>query len=272
VPVSHVQDLYGLPLERFVTERTALAKKLRDQGRREEAGEVAKLSKPSLAAWAVNQLVRTQGRGVSELFKAGDALQKAQSDLLAGRSDGEALRDATERERASLEGLMERARGLLSSEGHELSQTTLDRVAETLHAAAIDDEVREQVREGSLTKELRHTGLGGAGDVTVAPAGSERKGADRPRMKKAGAERRRGRGPADTERERIQQREVARKAESDTRRAAQIAEKAVEKAQERRDRSAAALREADDELTAARRRAEEAERAHRQARQELDRL
>jgi hypothetical protein len=48
---------------------------------------VAKLRKPSVAAWAVNQLVRTQGRAIGELFDAGDALQRAQSDLLAGRGD-----------------------------------------------------------------------------------------------------------------------------------------------------------------------------------------
>ncbi len=282
MPVSDAADLYGLPLERFVPERTALAKQLRDEGQREKAAEVAKLSKPSVAAWAVNQLVRTQGRSVSELFEAGDALQKAQGDLLSGRSDGEALRDATERERAALEALMERARGLLSTDGHELSQTTLDRVAETLHAAAVDDEVREQVGEGSLSKELRHSGLGGAGEVTVAPAGRQRKGAGRASAEKASAEkasaekasaqRQRGSPPADPDRVRTQRREAARKVESDTRRAARVAEKAVEKAKERRDLAAGALQEADDELAAARVRAQEAERAHLQARQELDRL
>jgi hypothetical protein len=269
--VSEASDLYGLPLERFVPERAALAKQLRDEGQRDAAAQVAKLPKPSNAAWAVNQLVRTQGRAVSDLFEAGDALQKAQSDLLAGRSEGEALREAAERERASLEALMKRAHGLLSAEGHELSQTMLDRVADTLHAAAVDDEVREQVREGSLTKELRHTGLGGAGGVTVAPAGRQGKPAGRTPPKKARAERQRGSRPSGTDREQAQAREAARKAESDTRRAAQLAEKAVEKAQERRDRAAAALGEADDELAAAVQRAEEAERAHRQAREELGR-
>jgi len=72
---SAIDDLYGLPLDRFVAERTALARELRGAGRREEAGEVAALRKPSVAAWAVNQLVRTQGRAVDELFEAVDALR-----------------------------------------------------------------------------------------------------------------------------------------------------------------------------------------------------
>ena len=53
-------DLYGLPLDRFVAERGALAKALRADGRRDEASRVAALRKPSVAAWAVNQLARTQ--------------------------------------------------------------------------------------------------------------------------------------------------------------------------------------------------------------------
>ena len=175
--VADAHDLYGLPLERFVAERAALARKLRDEGRREEAAKVAKLAKPSIAAWAVNQLVRTQHRVVSDLFEAGDALQKAQDELLSGRSDGEALRTAAERERIAVESLMERARGLLSSEGHELSQMTLDRVADTLHAAAVDADVREQVQEGCVQKELRHSGLGGAGAALGATATAPRKGA-----------------------------------------------------------------------------------------------
>ena len=94
MPVNNAHELYGLALERFVPERTALARTLRDEGQREEAAKIARLPKPSIAAWAVNQLVRTQHREVSELFDAGDALQKAQEDLLSGRSDGDALRQS----------------------------------------------------------------------------------------------------------------------------------------------------------------------------------
>ena len=74
-----VNDLYGLPLERFVPERTALARGFRSAGRRDEAAAVAALRKPSVAAWAVNQLIRTQRRAVADLFQAGDALREAQA-------------------------------------------------------------------------------------------------------------------------------------------------------------------------------------------------
>src|SRR5579864_861509 len=168
-------DLYGLPLERFVPERTALAKALRKTGQREQAEAVAALRKPSLAAWAVNQLVRTQSRAVAELHEAGDAARAAQAELLSGRGDTGALRDGLARERQAVRQLVEVARGLLTSEGHGLSPATLERVADTLHAAALDEESRTRTGEGCLDRELRHVGLG-----DVAGTAAPRQRAPRP--------------------------------------------------------------------------------------------
>src|ERR1700734_3394515 len=94
-------ELYGLPLDRFVPERAALAKQLRAAGDRAGAAEVAALRKPPGAAWAVNQLVRTQPRAIKELFAAGDALIETQEQLLAGNGDARSLRGANSRERAA---------------------------------------------------------------------------------------------------------------------------------------------------------------------------
>ena len=85
-----VDELYGLPLDRFTPERNALARELRNGGERERGAEVAALRKPSVAAWAVNQLVRTQKSAIGELFEAGDGLRAAQDDVLAGRGDAQA--------------------------------------------------------------------------------------------------------------------------------------------------------------------------------------
>jgi hypothetical protein len=154
-------DLYGLPLEQFTEQRNALAKELRRDKRRDEAQDVSQLRKPSVAAWAVNQLVRTQRAEVAALFKAGDALEKTQADLLAQRAEPESLRRAVAAERAAVDQLIEKARGLLSSEGHELTPARLEQVSETLHAAALDQDARAQVQVGCLERELRHIGLGG---------------------------------------------------------------------------------------------------------------
>src|SRR3954452_599693 len=110
-------DLYGLPLDAFVPERDALAKRLRADKRREEADEVKALRKPSVAAWAVNQAVRSQPKAARALWDAGDALVAAQDDLLSGRGDAAGLRAAAEGEREETHGVLEGARGLFTGSG-----------------------------------------------------------------------------------------------------------------------------------------------------------
>ena len=262
-------ELYGLPLDRFVAERGALAKALRAQKRRDEAATVAALRKPSVAAWAVNQLVRSQGAGVQELFDAGDALRDAQTQLLAGSGDGRALRAAGERERAAVDELVAAARGLLSSDGHELSGVVVERVDETLHAAALDPGAREQVRHGRLERELRHAGLG-LGEAPAAPAapgGVSKKGRPATAIRHTPPKP----APRERERERAAARQAARTAEAQARRRAERAGHALKAAQERRDRAAQALAQADDALAAAQA-AVDAAGALAGAREELKRL
>jgi hypothetical protein len=277
-----VDDLYGLPLDRFIPERGALARELRNAGARDEAAAVAALRKPSVAAWAVNQLVRTQRREVGELFEAGDGLRAAHDAVLAGRGDGSSLRAAVERERLAAETLTQAARGLLTSDGHELSPTIIERVTDTLHAAALDDDARRQVRDGRLERELRHVGLGvggglgGAPAVAPAPAPARRssrgpgKPADGQPVKRSAAQADSERAMRERARAHAQERAAARVAEREARRRVERAERGAELARERRDRAAAALEsaetelgEAEDELGEARDQLSEAERAVR---------
>jgi hypothetical protein len=71
-----LDELYGAPLEEFVAERKRLAKKLGgDDGK-----EVAALRKPSLAAWALNQLARRERRDIDLLLDAGHRMRQAGID------------------------------------------------------------------------------------------------------------------------------------------------------------------------------------------------
>ena len=236
------QELYGLPLERFTEERNALVKELRKEGRREEATEVSNLRKPSVAAWAVNQLLRTQRRDVAKLFEAGDALKEAQSRLLAGHGEADALRDAVEAERAAVDHLTHRARGLLSSEGHELTSATLERVSETLNAAALDDDLRAQVSDGCLVRELHHVGLGGLGASAPSRRGARSKTASKKR-----AARPQEKGPEHKQTRSAQAAQV-RKAEAEARRRVQRTARELKTAQSRRDRAADEFRRTKEAL------------------------
>ncbi len=278
-----VDELYGLPLDEFVTARNALARELRGAGRREEAAEVAALRKPSVAAWAVNQLVRTQRRAVAELFEAGDGLREAHDHVMTGSGDGGSLRAAVERERTAVESLAGAARGLLSSDGHELSQTIIDRVADTLHAAALDDDARAQVQNGRLERELRHVGLGmtaSRAPTHRAPAPTERTSARTSARAReassasAGEAKQRAGDRAAAERaarERAEARAAARATEREARRRLERAQRAARAAGERRERAAQALDDAQAELAdaqsevdAAQAQLQEAERAVRE--------
>jgi hypothetical protein len=246
--------LYGLPLDRFVPERTALARALRAEGRRDDAVVVTRARKPSVAAWAVNQLVRTQARAVTTLFEAGNAVREAQVKMLAGQGDGRTLRAAAEHERTAVEELVKAARGLLTSEGHGMSAAIIDRVADTLHAAALDDGARGQVREGRLERELRHAGLGADAGGSTEPV---RDVTRRKQVRKA------------DQGERAIARKAVRAAESDARRLADRAARALDVAQERRERASQVLREAEEALAKAQAEAETSAAAHRRAEQKL---
>jgi hypothetical protein len=269
-----VDELYGLPLERFVPERGALARELRTAGRRDEAAEVTALRKPSVAAWAVNQLVRSQRAAVDELFTAGDRLRDAQSAVLAGHGDAGALRAGADAVRVAVRSLVHGAEGLLSSDGHELSPSTLERVAETLQAAALDADARQATADGRLERELRYVALGVGGGPAPARAPSRRKAKPSP-DRRAGAPATRptnddAAAAARAQRERAEAHKRAQGAERDARRELDRANRALRNADQRRERATEALREADEELAAARSDAEAAEQAYRAAQKQLE--
>jgi hypothetical protein len=285
MPVVDVDDLYGLALDRFIPERASLVRELRSGGDREQATAVAGLRKPSVAAWAVNQLVRTQRREIDALFAAGDALRDVQAGVLGGSADARDLRSAAERERSAVDGLVATARGLLSSSGHELSAATVERVTQTLHAAALDDEARREVSEGRLVRELRHVGLGGGlgGEVAARAAqeprarggaGGAAAGRHAAKDRQAAKERQTAneRKAAETaqRREREEARKQARALERDAAREVDRAQRALRTAEERAARATQALRDAEAAVDEAKAGVDAAVDAHRQAKLQHD--
>jgi hypothetical protein len=273
-PSSAVADeaqLYGVARDRFVAERNALARALRADGRREDAQRVAKLGKPTLAVWTVNQIARRDAGAIDELFAAGEQLGDAQRELLAGDGDREMLRAAGQRERAAVDALVTAARAVIGAAGDPASPAALGRIADTLHAAALEPEVQPLVRNGRLDRELRHIGLGDSqpGDrpATARPArGSGSSGA-------ADTAKRDGQRQAERDRERARL-EALRNAETEARHASERAADAVRRAERDRDRAAAALDDADRALATARDHAREAAEHHRSLQRSLrlDRL
>src|SRR5215217_3313774 len=157
-----VAGLYRLPLAEFVAGRDQLARQLRAAGDREAARRVAALRRPSISAWAANQLAQAAPHAMAELLEVGADLRQAQQDALAGQpGPARRLRSTSAQLRAAISRLTQRAETLLTRAGHAASDATLVRLAATLQAAATADQpTRAALAEGRLPGDLDPAGFG----------------------------------------------------------------------------------------------------------------
>jgi hypothetical protein len=145
--------LYQVPLGEFTAARDELAKRLRDEGEREQAEEVKRLRKPTASVWLVNRLSQERELDVQRLAKAGEALGKAQS----GGLSSEDFATARDEEQRSLERLHQAASELAEQEG--VGAPSVERATQTLRAASLTDEGRKLLKQGRLTEELEPPGF-----------------------------------------------------------------------------------------------------------------
>jgi hypothetical protein len=162
-----IDELFGLPLGEFIPARTRLAKELKTAGDSDGAAAVQSLRKPTVSAWAVNQLVRQQRQDVEELLGHGERLREAQRKALSGGGAKE-LQEAAGRRREMVDRLVEAAGGILEDSGSSAARARLDEIANTLLATATDLAAAEAVRRGRLEKELPPpAGFGDVGELAA---------------------------------------------------------------------------------------------------------
>jgi hypothetical protein len=177
VAADELDRLYATPLHRFVQERNELAKRLRRAGEREAADEVAARAKPTVPAWAVNQLARRRAPELRRLLRATDELRAAH-----GGGDPAAFSRARGDLASAVDILLASAREILEEAGRPPTDATLTRVAETLRAAAADDETRGELERGRLVQEHEAGGFAPLAGLVpkAAPARSRKQPAPRP--------------------------------------------------------------------------------------------
>ena len=164
--MADAHALYELPPEVFTAARNALAKELKAAGDKEAAAAVAKLRRPSVGAWALNQVARQQPYLIETALEAGAALRAASDAAASGNAKG--LREATAAERAAGQAVAKAARAHIGDRADALSPALLG----TLRVAALDDDIAEQLRTGTLTTEHEQAGFGfgvDRGDSIVVP-------------------------------------------------------------------------------------------------------
>jgi hypothetical protein len=155
---EEIDRLYGTPLDEFVHERDELAKRLTRDGDREAGARVKALRKPTVGAWALNQAVRRRRAETDALLATGKRLRAAHEELLSG-GDSAVLRETMEEERSLTSALADCAEAIASETGKS-GPALRDRVRATLHAAAVQEEAREELATGRFVREREAVGLG----------------------------------------------------------------------------------------------------------------
>jgi hypothetical protein len=166
-----IDALYAGPLEGFVAARSELAKRLRSAGDRAGAERVKALPKPSVSAWAMNQLWWHERPSFEALLDAGAAVRAAQ---MGGAGPSEQASAAKERRRC-LERLLGCAEDRLGKAGHAAAAATLRRIATSLDAAAAHGRAPIDPAPGRFHADLEPPGfeiLTGAASPGSRPAPS----------------------------------------------------------------------------------------------------
>jgi len=262
-----IEELYQAPLGEFTAKRNALVKTRRGA----DATRVRTLAKPSVVAWAVNQ-VYWRARPVYErALKSGERLRRAQIAALEGKSTD--VRSAADAHRRAVADAVAEAERLGGAAGSKPATDALMRTFEALSLAAEPPQP-----PGRLTEALQPAGFEALAGVTPKPqpkpshAGRDRQpegltAPDRPAAlvhMETPAARERDRAtmsPRERERERARHRQAAaearrqaaeekqRQAERRKRQAAVDQAKSVEaKARADWERAQQALRAAEEQL------------------------
>ncbi|NUO51519.1 MAG: hypothetical protein HOV80_21905 [Polyangiaceae bacterium] len=151
---ADLDALYTAPLARFIEVRKELAARLRKEGKKEAATEIAAIAKPTPAAWAINQLAREAKTELERLVPAGARLRAAMRAGVTQGADGRKRVLAAERnQREAIAALVKRARELLEASGTTASAPVIERIETTLTTFSTTGGWRG-ASPGRLSKEL----------------------------------------------------------------------------------------------------------------------
>jgi len=149
--------LFKLPLAEFTAARNTLAIQLKKSGRNNEAEFVKTLAKPSISAWAVNQLYWRHREAFARLLDSGERFRKAQSS--SGARKVSDMRLALDARREALSELSDLASELVREAGHNPTQEFSRRIATTLEAMSAYSTHPHGPRPGRLTQDVDTLGF-----------------------------------------------------------------------------------------------------------------
>jgi len=139
---DEIDALFRLPVAEFTGARNALAARLKKEGHHNESDRVKLLAKPSVSAWAVNQLYWNHRKAFDELIATSKRFRTA------------GMRDSLDARRDALVHLSELATELLSDAGHNPSLETLRHITTTLEALSAYALLPDGPTPGRLTHDV----------------------------------------------------------------------------------------------------------------------
>ena len=154
---SEIDRLYQVPLDEFTAARNALAK---ESGKR--GAEIRALSKPPLAAWAVNQLHWKRRPVYDALMTAAEALRRAHAVVLSGRAGD--VRAAGKEHDDKVSAALDAALDILRESGHPTTDATRQAILTTLRALPADEPA------GRLTRTLQPGGFEALAGLSIRGA------------------------------------------------------------------------------------------------------
>ena len=152
-----VDALFKLPLAEFVGARNVLAARLKRAGRANDANLVKALAKPSITAWAVNQLHWRHREALDRLLVTGQRFRQAQTSQTAARISD--MRGSLDARREALSHLSNLATVLLRDAGHNPTPDTIHRITTTLEAVSAYATPSDGPAPGRLTQDVDPPGF-----------------------------------------------------------------------------------------------------------------
>jgi hypothetical protein len=249
--------LFQLPLDQFTAARNALAKRAGAKG-----SAIRELSKPPVAAWAVNQLYWRDRDVYDALIDASEELRRTHKAVLGGKSGD--LRAAGRAHDQALDRAVKATTAILTGDGHPASDATRQAIVSTLRALPGTE------APGRLTRTLQPGGfemlagfpLARATKPAIVPKPAPPKDSKKPEPAKSKAEQaREAKALAKAKEAATAARQALQRAEHEAQREEFERARAAREA----DKAAAALTRARETLEQAQQEVEEAERAAKAA-------
>lgn len=159
--------------ENFIAARDRLAAGLRDQGRTDEAKAVKALRKPTVVAWALNQLAARDPDGVQALLDAGAEVRAAQQAAMSSsRGAADRLQAAGAARKGVIADLSAVAVAALTAGGRG-AESHADEIRRALETSSVDPDAGAALAAGMFDRPPAATpGFGGVFGLTSLEGGA----------------------------------------------------------------------------------------------------